>query len=188
MKRNFDGLVLAVSPGITPRQAGADKSRKAMPGTVGIGAQGEVVRLRGEVFGEEVRSGNYMGVSYLGVGVQETLPSLGCLVGDFALPILRGGGCIQTHLVETPFLDVGTPEGLLAANLNWLDAQAVGENPMGARLQGEVEVQRSVVGKAVEFLGRGLVRNCLILGGAKVRAPLEEAIVTPSGAILSVNP
>ena len=33
-------------------------------GTVGIGAQGQVVRLRGQCFGTELRSGDYIGVAH----------------------------------------------------------------------------------------------------------------------------
>lgn len=174
-----EGLVLAV----TPRPLGE--------GTVGLGSEGQVVRLRGETFGREVASGDYMGVAVLGKTCLNSLPSEGCLVGDWALPQLRQGARVKAVVTESTFEDVGTPADYLRANLNWLRAR-VGE-PIdsfiadGARVEPEVVVVSSIIGKGARVRGKGVVQDSLVLPGALAHAPLCGAIVTPTGVVISVG-
>jgi mannose-1-phosphate guanylyltransferase len=157
-------------------------------GTVGLGIDGGVVRLRGELFGSEVASGDYMGVAALGPQCLKTLPHEGCLVGDWALPHLRAGGRIQSLLVSQSFQDVGAPADYLAANLRWLasrdgapSSSYLGE---GVVVEERVELVSSVVGAGARLGGSGRIENSLILPGAIARAPLFRAIVTPAGVVM----
>ncbi len=152
-------------------------------GTVGIGSGGRVVRLRGEVFGEEIRSGDYMGAAWLGPQCLSTLPQEGCLVGDFALPHLRAGGRVSTVMVEGTFCDVGTPEAYLQANLSVLAET----EPSSVRVPPGVTVRNSSIGQRVTILGRGTIEDTVILAGATARAPLFRCIVTPSGQVMQVS-
>jgi mannose-1-phosphate guanylyltransferase len=171
-----EGLVLAV----TERPLGQ--------GTVGLGMRGQVVRLRGETFGQEVASGDYMGVAVLGPKCLNSLPKEGCLVGDWALPELRRGGRIGAVVVSTSFEDVGTSGDYLAANLRWLRTRV--EDPTGsfiadgASVGAGVELVSSIVGKGAHVHGRGVIQNALILPGAEAHAPLRDVIVTPRGVVI----
>jgi mannose-1-phosphate guanylyltransferase len=180
-------LLSSAGPGLTL----AVTTRQVGKGTVGLGAGGEVVRLRGETFGREVRAGDYMGVALLGQECLQSLPSEGCLIGDWALPELRKNRPIQTVMVEETFEDVGTPEHYLRANMNWLkgreNAHEFSHMGTGVQVDAQVEVVRSLVGHGARISGRGRVVGSLILPGAHARAPLTHAIVTPSGRVIQVG-
>lgn len=156
-------------------------------GTIGVGRKGEVVRLRGHVFGPEVSGGNYMGVACVGERCLTQLPTEGCLVGDWALPSLRWGETIRTVVVDGAFADIGTPEAYLEANLHWLDRWPdnnwVSEQVV---LGPQVQVRRSVIGAGAEVTGSGEIDCCVILPGARAAAPLRRSIVTPSGIVIGV--
>ena len=101
----LDQLLVRCEPhsfclGVAPRPLGE--------GTVGLDAQGHVVRLRGERFGTEVQGGDYVGVLALGAEVLASLPERGCLFGDAALPLLRARrhACSSVP-VTTPWTDAG---------------------------------------------------------------------------------
>lgn len=174
------GLTLAVHPA-RPRE-----------GTIGLGQHGEVVRLRGEIFGREVSSGNYMGVAHAGPSCLAALPGRGCLIGDYALPWLRGGGHISTVSWSEPFVDVGTIPAYLFANLKWLEAR-VGPDPSqcfvgeGARISAEVTCRQSVIGASAEVVGSGALTQCVVLPGALAHAPLTRCIVLRSGKVVPVG-
>jgi mannose-1-phosphate guanylyltransferase len=178
LAQGYDGLTMA----ITPTLAGQ--------GTVGVGSDGEVVRLRGQTFGEEHEGGNYMGIACVGSRCLAQLPVEGCLVGDWALPRLNDGEVIRTVVVDDVFEDIGTPKAYLEANLHWLDRQS--ESSMGvseqAHLDPGVQVRRSVIGEGARVLGSGVVDSCVILPGAQVQTPLLRSIVTPSGIVIPVSP
>src|SRR5262249_51640292 len=57
-------------------------------GTVGMDAQGRIVRLRGRLFGDEARGGDFLGVMTMSAAMRSRLPARGCLVADAALPAL----------------------------------------------------------------------------------------------------
>jgi mannose-1-phosphate guanylyltransferase len=182
-KLPLDVLVQATQQGLTLAVTEAQLGQ----GTVGIGADDQVVRLRGQRFGHEVRSGDYMGVACLGDRCLSELPPTGCLVGDWALPALGKGERIATVTVSDDFEDIGTPRTYLEANLRWLSARGprAGFAP-SLKIPAGVEVRRSAIGQGVQILGEGLIEDCVLLPGATARAPLYRSIVTPKGVVVTV--
>jgi len=166
--------------GVAPRPLGE--------GTVGLGADGRVVRLRGERFGLELSGGDYVGVLALGAGVLASLPERGCLFGDAALPLLRAGGIVRSVAVTTPWTDAGDARSLLGANLAWLGARGLGsfQGP-GAQVAPGVELRQALVGAGARVQGRGALERCVVCPGASAVAPLSDAIVAPSGLVISVH-
>jgi len=172
-----DHLLLAVLP------------RAAGQGTVGIGEGGRVVRLRGQRFGEELSGGDYIGLCALGERGLRELPEEGCLVQDFALPLLRRGEPVRA--AEFPFQlwlpgdDLGS---YLSANLEWLARRAPGGSVVGAGavIGADVELSGSIVGSAANLSGSGRVEQSLIFPGARATAPLSRAIVTRAGRVVAV--
>jgi mannose-1-phosphate guanylyltransferase len=181
----LDALLVGSEPhsycfGVAPRALGE--------GTVGLDADGHVVRLRGERFGTEVRGGDYVGVLALGAAVLDAMPAHGCYVGDSALPLLREGGTIRSVAVTTPWTDAGDPPGLLAANLAWLSARGLdGFVADGAELAPGVRLEDSIVGAGARVLGQGTLTRCVVCPGATVTAPLSDAIVAPSGRVIPAH-
>jgi mannose-1-phosphate guanylyltransferase len=169
-------LCLAVAP------------RAAGEGTVGLDAQGHVVRLRGERFGTEQRGGDYVGVLALGASVIASLPERGCLFGDVALPLLRAGGSVRSVPLSGPWTDAGDPRSLLAANLGWLSARGLAAyRGPGAQVGEGVELRDAVIGAGARVHGRGLVERSLICPGASAVAPLHDVIVAPSGRVIALH-
>ncbi|MEO6599317.1 MAG: nucleotidyltransferase family protein [Polyangiaceae bacterium] len=181
----LDQLLVGSEPysyrfGVAPRALGE--------GTVGLNADGHVVRLRGERFGTEARGGDYVGVLSLGAAVLEALPERGCLFADSALPLLRAGGTVSTAELTTPWTDAGDPQGLLAANLVWLSARGLdGFVAEGAELARGVRLEDSLVGAGARVLGQGTLTRVVVCPGATVTAPLSDAIVAPSGRVISAH-
>lgn len=166
--------------GVAPRQFGV--------GTVGLNAYGHVVRLRGERFGTETQSGDYVGVLALGAAARDALPERGCLFGDAALPWLRAGGRVTSVPVTNPWTDAGDPRGLVLANLAWLAARELESfSAPGAEVASGVTLRQSVVGAGARVLGRGLLERCVICPGATATAPLRDAIVAPSGRVVNAH-
>jgi mannose-1-phosphate guanylyltransferase len=174
LERAGEGLAMAVVP------------RGAREGTVGRDRTGRVVRLRGEVFGDEVAGGDYVGVAALGSRCLAELPERGCLVGDWALPELRRGGTVQTAEVHGEWVDAGDPAAYLEANLRWLDRTG-GNEWLGpdTAIGAGVRLHRSIVGPGAHIHGHGLVSGSVLWKGAEVAAPLERSIVTSSGRIVA---
>lgn len=169
------GLCLAVAP------------RPRGEGTVGLAADGAVVRLRGQVTGEEARGGDYLGMALVGEEARQALPADGCLVGDYAMPLLASGGRVDTVEVPIHFIDIGTPRDYRDANRAWLrrhPEQAIGA---GAELAPGVTLDESVVGPGARVLGTGALVRSLVLPGAVATAPLSDAVVLPSGRVVSIS-
>lgn len=170
-----DWLCLAVAP------------RERGEGTVGLGSDGQVVRLRGQRFGEEHSGADYVGVAALGARCLAELPDQGCLVGDVALPLLESGGAVRTVPISGRWTDAGDPSSYLEANLDWLAAHAEPGKPWlgpGAQVDSGVRVSSSVIGTAAELRGEGSVVRCVVWPGAVATAPLSDAIVTTGGRVL----
>lgn len=169
--------VLAVSP------------RPAGVGTVGIGADGRVVRLRGERFGDETASGDFLGVQVIAPALRATFPMPGCLVDDGYRPALRRGEVVTTFAVHGGWDDVGSIPTYLAANMRWLvrEGRAAYVHP-SARVAPGVVVEGSVIGADTEVLGEGVVRGSVIWPGARAAAPLEGVVVTAHGVVGVGNP
>ncbi len=168
----IDQLLVSCEPhsfclGVAPRPLGE--------GTVGLDAQGRVVRLRGERFGTELRGGDYVGVLALGAGVLDSLPERGCLFGDVALPLLRAGGIVGSVQVTAPWTDAGDPGSLLRANLAWLSAQGLDsfQGP-ATEIAAGVELRQALIGARARVQGRGRLERCLVCPGATARAPLKK--------------
>jgi mannose-1-phosphate guanylyltransferase len=172
-------LVLAVVP------------RARGQGTVGIGAGGRVVRLRGECFGREHRGGDYIGLCALGERGLSALPEFGCLVGDFALPLLRSGEAVWTYtFTSTVWLPGDELAGYWRANLEWLAQRTAGGVSVAASVRRDagVELVESVVAPGAQLVGRGAIRRCVVLPGARAEAPLADAIVMPAGRVVPISP
>lgn len=157
--------------------------RPISTGTIGVGSEGRVVRLRGKTFGDEVAGGDYIGVAALGAEVLAELPPMGCLVGDVALPRLAAGKSVVAVAVERPWRDVGSIAEYLAANLEWLAGNPSWVHPTARVVEG-VRLERSIVGARALVSGTGAVTDCVVWPGATARAPLAGAVVTTSGVIV----
>lgn len=164
--------------------------RPPFEGTVGLGEDGRVVRLRGEVFGSEVAGADYVGVARLADRCWEGFPTEGCLVGDVLLPALRRGEPVGATLVESELTDVGTLHGYVSANRAWLrERTPAGGSWLGARVRG-AESRRlvdSILGEGVEVRGEGALERVIALPGAKFSAPLADSIVMPSGRVVGTG-
>ena len=170
------GLCLAVAP------------RPLGEGTVGVDARGHVVRLRGQVFGSEARGGDYIGVAAVGQRLLDSLPEVGCLIGDVALVELSRGGTVETAEVTGSWSDLGDPSSYHAANMQWLERVAgarlfLGE---GARLADGVDADMAIIGAGAVVQGSGALRRVVLWPGAQARAPLQDAIVSADGHVVSV--
>jgi mannose-1-phosphate guanylyltransferase len=153
-------------------------------GTLGIAADGAVVRLRGERFGEEARGGDFLGIYVVEPKLRARLPAQGCLVGDGCLPALRAGERLETFSVATAWDDIGAIASYLQANERWLNRLGkrayVGED---ADVAPGVTLEDSVVGANARIHGRGIVRGSVIWPGAEATAPLDRVVVTTAGVI-----
>lgn len=174
-----DAQVLAVSP------------RAAGEGTIGLDADGAVVRLRGQLFGREVRGGDYVGVSALGPSVVAGLPDNGCLFGDVALPHLSNGGRVWTVPSLAPWTDLGDLPQYVAANFRWLglNPQSSPLNPSSwvaasARVAASVSAERCLLGSGAQVNGSGSLREVIAWPGAVLSAPLSRAVVLGSGRVV----
>ena len=181
----LDPLLVGCEPhsfclGVAPRGNGE--------GTVGLDADGHVVRLRGERFGREVRSGDYVGVLSLGATLRDSLPEQGCVFADSALPLLRAGATVRSVAVTTAWTDAGDAPGLLAANVAWLRTRGLdGFVADSAEVARGVRLEESVVSTDARVVGQGALTRCLVCPGATAVAPLRDAIVAPSGRVISAH-
>jgi mannose-1-phosphate guanylyltransferase len=178
-----DAQVLAVSP------------RPLGEGTVGMDAEGRVVRLRGRLFGREAQSGDYVGVMALGPGVVARLPEQGCLMADVALPHLAAGGQVETLPSLAPWSDLGDLRAYVAANFAWLASQLTVE-PRGlapapgswvapdVTLPPGVALEGSLIGAGATLSGAGTLVQVIAWPGARVVAPLSRAVVLGSGRVV----
>jgi mannose-1-phosphate guanylyltransferase len=154
-------------------------------GTIGIGEDGRVVRLRGQRFGREARGGDFVGVQVVGPAMRAGLPVEGCLVGDAYLPALREGARIDARELAGAWDDVGSLDAYLEANAAWLRRAAVSCHVgPGARVDPEVDVTGSVIGAGARVTGRGRLARCVVWPGASARAPLADAVVTTGGRVV----
>ncbi len=144
-------------------------------GSVGLGVRRDVVRLRGESFGEEVQGADYVGIAALSAQILDRLPQQGCLVGDVALSWLREGRAIESLELAGSWSDLGNLECYLAANLEWLAGRPswVGE---GAEVAPGVELSRSIVGAGARVEGQGVLEGCVVWPGAVATAPAVSSV------------
>jgi mannose-1-phosphate guanylyltransferase len=161
---------------------------RSEPGTVGVDGQGLVVRLRGERWGTEARSADFVGIQLLSPEARARLPAVGCLVADLYQPARRAGARVMTAAVVRRWQDVGTPRSYLEANLGWLarEGRASYLGP-GARIAQGVTLEHCVVGAGAEIMGQGLLRNVVAWPGARTRAPLADAVATTAGLLMRIE-
>lgn len=158
--------------------------RVAGEGTVGLDAEGHVVRLRGQRFGEEARGGDFLGISVVGPELRASLPGRGCLVGDAALPLLHRGGKIASLAFSGAWLDIGTPRALLSANRSWLREQGLGfYRAATAQVAEGVVLEESVVSEGAVVEGEGVLRRALVLPWGRAKAPGGDAVVSKRGMV-----
>ena len=156
-------------------------------GTVGLDAAGHMVRVRGQSFGVEVRSADYIGLLALGEAALRELPEHGCLINDFMLPLLRRGGVVHTCQTASAWREVGSPEGYWKANEHWLfhhanHASGSFVHP-SARVAAGVQLRTSVVGANARIDGTGSVESSVIWPDTIATAPIARAIVTPRARV-----
>ena len=166
-KQERDDAVLLVKP------------RLKGEGNVGISNEGRVVRLRKETFFEgEARGGEFIGIHLVGGRLRDALPTAGCLVGDVYMPELAKGATLRAVSVGVPFIDVGTIDAYIDANMVWLEEGArdlfIEET---AQIADGVSVKKSVVGKGAKV--DAPIEEVVVWPGAHVRGPLRRALVTP---------
>lgn len=152
----------------------------ALHGNVGFDAEGRVVRLRKQSFGpNETNGAHFLGIHLLGGRIRSRLPSRGCLVGDFYIPLGVEGARMVVHPTRESFIDVGTPGAYVAANEAWLRRRGI-DSWVQAVVPADVIVGRNVIVPASATIsGHGLLERVIAWPGAAVSAPLRDAIVTP---------
>ena len=168
------GICLAVAP---PRGAG----------TLGLDAQGRMVRVRGEAHGFEVRAADYVSLFAAGREALAALPEHGDLFADYLLPLLRRGQPVETCPIGGSWWDIGTPATYLQTNLDWLARNATAPHgafvAASATVAPEVRVQSSVVGQGASVVGAGVLDACVVWPGSVAVAPLSRCVVTPRGVV-----
>ena len=174
--RARDAQVLAVSP------------RAVGKGSVGMDDAGNVVRLRGRVFGRETQAGDYIGVMALGPSVVAGLPERGCLMADVELPHLAAGGNVWTVPSLAPWSDLGDLDAYVAANFRWLDARPAPslQSWLGpaVNVPDRIHLERCLIGAGATLSGSGTLSEVIVWPGASVTAPLSHAVVLGSGRVV----
>ncbi len=153
-------------------------------GTVGLGDDGRIVRLRAGRFGDEVQGADFVGVQLLSAEARARLVPDGCLVADLYLPALAEGARVMAAPVARAFRDVGTPAAYLAANLAWLEARGMAYHiGPDADVDAAVQLTQSIVGAGATVRGRGRLERCVVWPGAVARAPLRDTVVTAASSV-----
>lgn len=147
-------------------------------GSVGLAADGAVVRLRDGRYGDEHEGGWFVGVQLIAPAARRQLPPQGCLVGDLYMPLCARGERLLALNVVRSFCDIGTPQAYLEANMQWL-----GDRPHycapDVQLDVAVQLDRVVIGAGAQVCGRGVLRRVVVWPNAKAEAPLSDALVLP---------
>jgi mannose-1-phosphate guanylyltransferase len=167
---------------VAPSAPGAAPNR----GTLGLDAAGNVVRVRTRRFGTECSGVDYIGVALLPPAFNVTLPRRGCLIADGILPWLAAGKRVHTRLFEAYWSDGGTLEEYLLQNRYWL-RRTFGDGYIapGAVCDPDVTVLDSVVGRGARVLGHGALERTVVWPGARVTAPLRDAVVLSNGDVIA---
>jgi mannose-1-phosphate guanylyltransferase len=156
-------------------------------GNVGIDDRGRIVRLRKETTADgETRGGFFLGVHLIGQALRETLPQVGCLIGDVYLPALRRGGHLQAYTFHGEFSDIGTPATYLDANLAWLASKKISSwTSKGASVATAIDVRHSLIGSGARLTGSGVLDSCVVWPNTvfEVSGHLSRAILTPFGTV-----
>ncbi len=164
------------------------KDQPAGQGSVGIGAEGRVTRLRHGRYGQELFSADFVGIQVLSDRARASLPPQGCLVGDVLMPALDAGEDVRVaHLVQR-WTDIGSPSAYLRANLSWLsERQMAAYRAPTASVGPRVQLSRAVVGAGAEVSGEGTLLRSVVWPGGKAQAPLVDTVVLADGRTVSVG-
>lgn len=156
-------------------------------GTLGLGPDGQLVRLRNERYGPESRAVDFVGIQVISPWLRERLPAAGCLVADAYQPALRAQMLVEVAEIVRSWRDVGSLSAYLRANVAWLADLGRGSwvGPE-ARIEPEVALSECVVGQGAQVSGRGELRRVVVWPHARVQAPLADAVVTGAGQVVSV--
>jgi mannose-1-phosphate guanylyltransferase len=160
-------------------------ARNRGDGSVGVDADGRIVRLRGEVFGKEVAGADYMGTAVLGPDAIDTLPACGCLVGDWLLPLLRRGVEVRAHEQTVVWDDIGDVQSYARANWDWLGLRGLKSwVASSANVSAGAELRSAVVGAGASVETQGTLERVIVWPGARVDRPLSDAVVMDNGDIV----
>jgi mannose-1-phosphate guanylyltransferase len=156
-------------------------------GTVGLDAAGRIVRVRGEVYGREVRAADYVSLFAAGQQALAELPEEGDLFTDYCLPRMRRGEPVDTLPLAGEWRDIGTPERYLIENLEWLAQHANAPDgsfvAASAEIDRGVTIERSVIGDGARITGFGRIESCVVWPGSRAVAPLAGCVVTPRSVV-----
>jgi mannose-1-phosphate guanylyltransferase len=161
--------------------------RRVGEGSVGVAADGSVVRLRGEVFGVEVSGGDYMGIAVLGTDAIDSLPDFGCLVGDWLLPRLRRGEIVRAHFDTTVWSDVGELKAYAQANWAWLSVRNLSSwvAPDASICDG-ARLTEVVMGSGTSIEAVGSFQRVIAWPGARLTQELSDCIVLDDGQVVAL--
>ncbi len=169
--------------------------RASSYGAVEVDGQGRVRRLLGRPAweGEPLRTTMFTGVHLLEPEVFDLLPERGCVVRQLYQPALEVGRVIGGFVDRGTWVDLGTVEDYLAANLALASGElALGHLPPappgglwvapGARVAApELLRPPVVIGAGAEITAP--VERAVVWDGAVVDRPVAGAVVTPRGVV-----
>lgn len=153
-------------------------------GTVGLSADGFIVRVRSTTVGDEAQGGDFLGVSALCRRALDLLPSVGCLVADVAQPALARGERIAASLHHGPWDDIGNKRSFYDANVRWLAARAQFV-AAGADVGPGCDVAGSIIGSGAVV--RAHATRSVVFPGAHVDRAIDRAIVSARGTFVTVD-
>lgn len=158
-------------------------------GNVGLDELGRVVRLRQQAIGTESAGGRYVGIMALRHECLEAMPAHGCLVGDFAIPLMQRGQGLVAVAHAAPWSDLGSLRAYLDENIRWLKDEHGGQSWIepSAKVGRDVELRECVVGAGAAISGKGLIERVVVWPHAHCEAPLSNAIVTPVAGVVPVQ-
>jgi len=162
--------------------------RKIGEGSVGVAADGSVVRLRGELFGVEVSGGDYTGAAVLGTDAIDSLPASGCIVGDWLLPRLRRGHPVRAHFDATVWSDVGSLSAYAQANWQWLSARRLPSwVASDASVCDGARLTDVILGSGASIGSPGLFQRVVAWPGARVTREVRDCIVMDDGQVVALS-
>ncbi len=156
-------------------------------GSLGLDENGYIVRMRGEVFGDEMSGADYVGVAIFGDGVIESLPKSGCLIGDWALPRLRASEAIQAVFGTSTWADIGQIHAYARANWAWLSVRNLTSwVAPDAQIRTGTRLIDTIIGSGASIETIGPLSKVIVWPGALVTEPLTDCIVMRSGQIVPI--
>ncbi len=164
-------------------------------GAVEVDSEGRVRRLLGipKNTPAGLRKQMFSGVHVLDPRAWDDLPGDGCIVRHSYLRWLERGEVIGAVVDQNPWIEVGTLQAYLDANLalasgaaSWPgiepdDAGILVDN--NARIGKDVRLDQVVVGPGAEVADGAELRRVVVWAGARVERDEQDAVVTPSGVV-----